>query len=169
MKPLTTAEKDAYLQSHLRHRMTLLRTLRERRVVRKESFHGSGDVYRCVKDANLIAVRLLLDFLGLCGSRKSGVPSLEKKTRGTGAKFADDIYVEHFIGRQLTPADVPNQLHNVLAGVYCRADKELAHLTTTFDDAYNTEERLIAAATAIENLLEQYLFKPLGYPTPPID
>jgi hypothetical protein len=77
--------------------------------------------------------------------------------------------IDQFIERLLVPSDVPCQFHEILAAVYCRADKELAHLTTTSDDAYNTEDKLIEAATAVESLLEQHLFRPLGVDLPEMD
>ena len=43
------------MREHLRHRLTLLRTLRDRTAA-GYSFAGQGDIYRCVKDSNLIAV-----------------------------------------------------------------------------------------------------------------
>jgi isopenicillin N synthase-like dioxygenase len=68
MKTMDDATKSEYLKKHFRHRMTLLRTLRERKK-KNESYQNRGDIYRCVKDSNLIAVRLWLDFMGLKGVR----------------------------------------------------------------------------------------------------
>jgi hypothetical protein len=168
MSPLTDHEKQTFLMTHLRHRLTLLRTLRERKRT-GESYQGRGDIYRCVKDSNLIAVRLLLDFMGLKGVRRPTGFTLEPIPRRTAGKYAADVKIDQFIGHLLTPRDVPVASHDVLAAVYCRADKELAHLTTTSDDAYNTEDKLIEAATAVESLLEQHLFRPLGVDLPEMD
>lgn len=134
-----------------------------------ESYQDRGDIYRCAKDSNLIAVRLWLDFLGLKGVRTASGLALQQSLRKTGQKYADDVMIDQFIGRLLVPSDVPCQFHEILAAVYCRADKELAHLTTTSDDTYNTEDKLIEAATAVESLLEQHLFSPLGVPLPEMD
>jgi hypothetical protein len=49
-----------------------------------------------------------------------------------------------------TPADIPQISHRILAGVYNRADKELAHLTSTFNDEFHQEDILIEAATIVE-------------------
>jgi len=168
LKAMNDDTKREYLTKHLRHRLTLLRTLRERKRT-GESYEGRGDIYRCVKDSNLIAVRLWLDFMGLKGVREASGPVLKESPRKTGTKYADDVKIDQFTGRLLVPGDVPSEFHVTLAAVYCRADKELAHLTATTDDAYNSEDKLIEAATAVEGLLNQRLFGPLGMPLPEMD
>src|SRR5882724_6593042 len=115
MTALTQTERDNFLRKHLRHRLTLLRTLRERKRS-GHNYQGQGDIYRCVKDSNLIAVRLILDFLGLKGEFDGSDYTLMGSERG--AKFADDIKIDQFIGRLLTPADVPASSQRILAGVY---------------------------------------------------
>lgn len=168
MTILTQIEKDKFLGDHLRHRLTLLRTLRERKTI-GHSYQGEGDIYRCVKDSNLIAVRLLLDFLGLKGDLNNKAYSLELNPRKTGPKFKDDIKIDQFCQRLLTPLDVPQEFHRILAGVYNRADKELAHLTSTFNDEFNEEDILIEAATIVESLLHTHLYSPLGKQLPAMD
>ncbi|MGA2030520.1 MAG: hypothetical protein ABSG87_10670, partial [Verrucomicrobiota bacterium] len=131
-------EQNEFLRNHFRHRLTLLRCLRER----KRSGHiyqGEGDIYRCVKDSNLFAVRLWLDFLGLKGELENGDYKLLENPRKKGPKFADDVMIDQFIGHLLKPTDIPVQNQRILAGVYKRADKELAHLTKTFNDEFNEE------------------------------
>jgi hypothetical protein len=164
MTTLTQMERDKFLRGHLRHRLTLLRTLRERKRC-KHSYQGEGDIYRCVKDSNLIAARLILDFFGLKGEFDGSDYKLMPSPR----KFADDVKIDQFIGRLLTPADVPASSRRVLAGVYKRADKELAHLTSTFNEAFNKEDVLIDAATAIEDLLQKFLYARLGEQLPQMD
>lgn len=168
MQSLSVREKQDYLTRHLRHRLTLLRTLRERKKS-GYSYAQQGDVYRCVKDSNLIAVRLLMDFLGLRAEVGVAGPELRPAPRRSGPRYADDVKVDQFIGRLLVPSDVPAEHIRTLAGVYLRADKELAHLTTRFDDEYNQEDRLIDAATAVEQLLERFLYAPTRESLPPID
>lgn len=129
--------------------------------------HERGDIYRCVKDSNLLAVRLLLDFVGLKGEYRNGRYSLTPSPRKTGRKYQDDVKIDQFIGRLLTPKDVPSESHTLLAGVYRRADKELAHLTLTFNKRFNEETALIDAATAIEELLQTFLYG--THPLPPMD
>jgi hypothetical protein len=168
MTALTPTERDKFLRKDLRHRLTLLRTLRERKRS-GHNYQGQGDIYRCVKDSNLIAVRLILDFLGLKGELDGSDYRLMGSERQRGAKFADDIKIDQFIGRLLTPADVPVSSQRILAGVYKRADKELAHLTSTFNEEFNEEDILIEAATAVEDLLQRFLYAPQGEQVPPMD
>lgn len=168
MNPLSNRQKRVYLRKHLRHRLTLLRTLRER-ARNGESYTGRGDIYRCVKDANLIAVRLLLDFVGLRGVNDGGGFRLVASPRKNGQRFQDDVKIDQFIGRLLDPNDVPKRFHTTLAGVYCRGDKELAHVTTNFSGRYNTEQALIRAATAVETVLKAKLYDQLGEPLPEVD
>jgi hypothetical protein len=166
MTTLTQTDKDKFLKEHFAHRLTLLRTLRERKR-RGHNYQGQGDIYRCVKDSNLVAVRLILDFLGVKGEFDGTDYKLTPKPRT--AQFADDVKIDQFIGRLLRPADVAASSQRILAGVYKRADKELAHLTTTFNNEFNEEDALIAAATAVEDLLQRFLYGPLNRPLPPMD
>lgn len=55
----------------------------------------------------------------------------------------------------------------MLAGVYRRADKELAHLTLKFNKPFNEEKALIDAATAIEGLIQKFVYE--GKQLPPIN
>ena len=164
MVNLTQIEKDKFLQGHFRHRLTLLRTFRERKM-NEHNYQGPGDIYRCVKDSNLNAVRLFLDFLGLKGDLKNGnyllIPSLRK--------FQDDVKIDQFIGKLLSPNDVPQSSRRTLAGVYKRADKELAHMTSTFTDEFNQPDILVEAATIIEDLLQKHLYGFLGEKMPEMD
>jgi hypothetical protein len=159
MQALSDSEKRDYRHRHLRHRLTLLRTLRERKKA-GYSYPQQGDIYRCVKDGNLIAVRLFMDFLGIRGESTPAGVSLCRAKRRNGKRVDDDVKIDQFIGRLLTPNDVPDVDKRVLAGVYLRANKELAHLTTRFNDEFNQEDALIHAATAIESLLERHLYAP---------
>jgi hypothetical protein len=143
-----------------------LRTLRERTKT-GYNFKEQGDIYRCVKDSNLVAVRLLLDFLGLKGVYHKGRYRLVPSPRRSRAKWQDDVKVDQFIGRLLTPKDVPRTSRTLLAGIYRRADKELAHLTLKFNKPFNQEKALIDAATAIESLFQQFVYD--GKPLPPMD
>ncbi|MBK7434192.1 MAG: hypothetical protein IPI66_10035 [Chitinophagaceae bacterium] len=163
MTNLTQTDKDEFLDKHLRHRLTLLRTFRERKIL-GHNYQGEGDIYRCVKDSNLIAVRLILDFLGLRGECVGTAYSLV--TTSITSRRSDDIKIDQFGFQLLTPADIPQVKHRLLAGVYKRADKELAHLTSTFNDEFNEEDILIEAATIVEGLLEKYLYTPLGKQLP---
>src|SRR5437773_9547371 len=114
MTTLTPTERDKFLREHLRHRLTLLRTLRERKKC-GHNYQGQGDIYRCVKDSNLNAVRLILDFLGLMGELDGSDYKLTENPRKLSWK--DDIKLDQFIGRLLKPVEVPASLQRVLAGV----------------------------------------------------
>lgn len=161
---LTKREQEKFLNKHLRHRLTLLRTLRERNKV-DHNYQGKGDIYRCVKDSNLMAVRLLLDFLGLKGRLTGRTYSLITIT----SRWPDDIKIDNFGLSLVTPANVPKRYRKTLAGVYLRADKELAHLTSKFNNEFNKEAVLIKAATFVELLLEKFLYAPLGKTLPTMD
>ncbi|HEX7469659.1 MAG TPA: hypothetical protein VF437_02840, partial [Verrucomicrobiae bacterium] len=53
-----------------------------------------------------------------------------------------------------------------------RADKELAHLTKTFNDEFNTAKKIVEAIALIERLLQEHLYKiykKIGMPMPPVD
>jgi hypothetical protein len=161
MTHLTQIEQDKFLDGHLHHRLTLLRTLRDRKII-GHNYQGKADIYCCVKDSNLIAVRLLLDFLGLKGKFDGNSYSLESNLK----RYNDDIRIDQFDLQLLTPTDVPEISHRILAGVYNRADKELAHLTSKFNDEFNQEDVLVKAATVVEGLLQKYLYTPLGKQLP---
>ncbi len=166
MKKLTPYTKRRFLREHLRHRLTLLRTLRARTKA-GYNFQGQGDIYRCVKDSNLGGVRLLLDFLGLKGVYHKGRFRLVQSSRRNGPKWQDDVKIDQFIGRLLTPHDVPKNSRRLLAVVYRRADKELAHLTLKFNKPFNEEKALIDSATALERLFQQFVY--VGKPLPAMD
>jgi hypothetical protein len=114
-----------------------------------------------------VLVRLLLDFLGLRGEYHKGRFRLVESPRKNGAKWQDDVKIDQFIGRLLTPRDIPKQSRRLLAGVYRRADKELAHLTLKFNKAFNEEKALIDSATALESLFQQFVYD--GKPLPAMD
>jgi hypothetical protein len=61
MDLLSKEEQKKYFDSHLRHRLTLLLALRNRKNI-DYSYDNQGDFYRCAKDNNLIGVRLFMDF-----------------------------------------------------------------------------------------------------------
>jgi hypothetical protein len=110
-----------------------------------------------------------LDFLGLKGELENGDYKLLENPRKKGPKYADDVMIDQFVGHLLKPTDVPVQNQRTLAGVYKRADKELAHLTTTFNDEFNEENVLIDAATTIETLLQKFLYEKFKEQLPKMD
>jgi len=148
----------------------LLQTLKDRKAKGYNFTTGQGDIYRCVKDSNLIAVRLLLDFLGLKAKfdKVTLVYSLFTNER-KAKKDEDDIKIDQFRSKLLSPTDLPRGSERILAGVYIRADKELAHLTSTSHDEFNTECILIQAATIVEDLMLKFLYAPHNRTLPDID
>jgi hypothetical protein len=56
-----------------------------------------------------------------------------------------------------------------LAGVYKRADKELAHLTGTFNDDFNKDEVVDEAAQLVEKMLNTHLYTVVNEQMPEID
>jgi hypothetical protein len=164
-KELTKEQKRDFFDNHLAHRLTLLRCLRNRSL-QTSIWKGKGDIYRCVKDSNLIAVRLFMDFLGLKGIYNGN--NYELIQNPNPDRFKDDVKLDRFRGELLKPSDVSQHFHKLLAGIYARADKELAHLTLIFNEEFNQEEKLIEAATVIEQLLKEFLYDPLKEQLPPI-
>lgn len=104
-----------------------------------------------------------MDFLGLKGEYQKGRLRLIASKR----KYPNDVKVDQFFGRLLQPSDVPKGARRVLAGVYGRADKELAHLTLKFNKTFNEEKALIEAATAVESLIQKFVYD--GKQLPAID
>lgn len=111
-----------------------------------------------------------MDFLGLKGKEdRQGKYSLMcspladkiAKQNPIDKKFENDISLYHFTNRFISPNDLDNKTNSFLAAVYARGDKELAHMTSTFDDDHNTEETLIKASSIVEELIKEHLYKPL--------
>jgi hypothetical protein len=163
---MTRLDKKEFTQKHLKHRLTLLRTLRERKK-NGYLYDVQNDIYRCVKDSSLIAVRLLSDFLGFRVKFENGHYSLTEITEKQ--KRADDVRLDKFVDKLLCLKDLSIEDQRILWGVLIRADKELAYITSKFDDEFNTEEALIKAATIVEHLLKKNLYDALGEELPEMD
>ncbi len=157
MKTLDDQEKEEYFEKHFPHRLTLLRTFPNRH---GRIWTGEGDLYCCAKDSCLFAIRLWIDFFGLKSS--DGSILIENKGRG------DDVKIEAFVGKLIDVHDPLVVTHAILLSrIYKRGDKEIAHMTATFDDEYNTEEKLIRAADVIVKILKKHLYDPCGRSLPP--
>lgn len=154
MRELTDEEKNDFLEKHIRHRLTLLLTFKKR--AGEDNFEQQNDLYCCAKDSSLIAIRMFLNFLGLKDDKKSGDPIL------IPFKGQDkDVQLSQFVGKLISPESIPEEDGKLLAGVYRRGDKELAHLTLIYNDEFNEPANLIKATTLIENLLKTHLYGPL--------
>jgi hypothetical protein len=170
---LTEAQKDDFFERHLRHRLTLLRAFQyrckqeENSVPEGERWRGRGDIYRCLKDSALISMRLLLEAMGLQGSCDNGTYKLEQAKQ---SRFDDDVRIDQLGGEEslaiLSSIDTTDRC--LLAGIYCRAHKELAHLTLTYDDKFNTQEVMLEGAGLVEGLIRKHLYEKVGKEFPPI-
>lgn len=146
-------EKKEWL-SHVQHRLTLLRTFRDRL---KEG-PIEGDFHRCCKDSALISIRLLAEAMGL--SLDKDQTKIEKRRRG--GKHADDVWFEDIGGCSVEPDKLTDEERTLLFRMFFRANKELAHLTKTQDKQYNRRERMVAAIDLVERLVEEHFYKKIG-------
>ncbi len=72
----------------------------------------------------------------------------------------DDILIDQLGGILPDPSSwlLTAEQARLLAGVYKRGDKELAHLTGTFNEEFNKDEVVDDAAQLIEKMLNTYLY-----------
>jgi hypothetical protein len=171
VRQLTLAEQEGFRKAHLPHRLTLLRTFRDRvkeKQQRKGIWQGEGDIYRCLKDSALISIRLFLEAMGLQGCCDTAKNSYLLTMRE--GRRADDVWIDQLGGMLVDPGDhdlISDQDHRILAGIYCRASKELAHLTVADEGEFNTEEALIRGVDSVERLLRTHLYEKVGWEWPP--
>jgi len=172
VKELPPGEQKDYRQRHFAHRLTLLHCFASRRV-NNFDWNFKGDLFRCAKDSALISVRLFLSAMGLKGdfdqARKDFV--LRKNTALRNCRKDDDILIDQLGGELPDPGSwsLSADDERLLAGVYKRADKELAHLTATFNDEFNKEEAVDRASRLVERLLNEYLYARVNEKMPDID
>src|SRR4051812_24714872 len=153
-KAMTANERQAWLP-HIQHRLTLLRTFRDRLA---DSSPVPGDYHRCCKDSALISIRLFVEALGLCCH-----PTSDKlKKRSPQTKKDDDIWFEDIGGCSVEPKDLTPTQHVLLSRMLRRANKELAHLTKTQDEEFNRREKLIAAIDLVESLVNRHFYIKIG-------
>ena len=83
----------------------------------------------------------------------------------------DDILIDQLGGELPNPASwsLSTDEARLLGAVYKRADKELAHLTTTFNDEFNTDDNIDKASRLVERLLNEYLYTRVNEKMPAID
>lgn len=172
MRQLSPNEQKKYRQRHFRHRLTLLRCYTHRRA-RGFDWNTKGDLFRCAKDSALISIRLFLSAMGLKGhfDQKSQDFTLIENTKLRNCRDCDDILIDQLGGTFPDPSSWslnPKQAR-LLAGVYKRADKELAHLTATFNDEFNTDEVVDEAAQLVEKMLDTHLYTVVKEKMPEID
>jgi hypothetical protein len=160
---LSDEEIGKFLDAHLPHRLTLLRTFRERKST--VDIAGCGDIYRCLKDSALISIRLLLEAMGLKGHHEGGAYSL---VPDPCPKKPDDVKIDLLGGEPVDPPSIPLDDQRVLAGIYCRASKELAHLTLTYNDEFNDPERILLGIDLVQGLIQKHLYAKIGRELPPL-
>ena len=130
-------------------------------------------MFRCSKDSALICIRLFLAAMGLKGhfdqKRKDFVLIENSKLRN--CRDYDDILVDQLGGVLPDPTSwsLTADEARLLAGVYKRADKELAHLTAAFNDEFNDDEAIDRASRAVVTLLNKHLYSLVHEDLPKID
>jgi hypothetical protein len=179
MKTLSDSEKKEFLKSHLAHRLTLLRTFKERQNWLKDEMNPPnnrrhGDLARCAKDSALISIRLLSGAMALRVLKtpgKSGNFALfdYREKRVKDLRKDDDIWLDDLGGTLPKTDDLTEENKRLLVGVLKRADKELAHLTKTFDNEFNTAKIIVEAIDIIERLINEHLYIKVGVTMPLVD
>jgi hypothetical protein len=172
LKKLPSSKQKNYRQRHFRHRLTLLRCFASRRA-NNFDWNSKGDLFRCAKDSALISIRLFLNSMGLRGdfdsARKDFVLKKDDKLRRN--RRGDDILIDQLGGRLPDPRSwsLSAEEARLLAGVYKRANKELAHLTETFNEEFNKEEAIDRASRLVERLLNECLYSRVNERMPDMD
>jgi hypothetical protein len=164
---LTVQERDDFFSAHLPHRLTLLRAFRDRQNW-GGNWQGTGDIYRCLKDSALISIRLFLQAMGLKGKYDVTQQDYRLERRNPSPRFLDDVYIDQLGGQLVDPATIKIDDQRLLAGIYCRAEKELAHLTTHDEAKFNTSNALIEGINLVEGLLRLNLYDKVGRQLPPV-
>jgi hypothetical protein len=127
---------------------------------------------RCTKDSALIAIRLLANAMGLKVQTQNGKAELVDYTKWVKKAKKDDVLIDQ-LGGVLVQLNDPELSklsdQKLLLGLLMRADKELAHLTTTFDPVHNTEQNMLQAIGLVEKLINSHLYKRVGRSLPMVD
>jgi hypothetical protein len=146
---LTEAQKVAFLDKHIPHRLCLLTTFRDRQPWFRERIgHPDCDLLRAAKDSALISIRMFAEFLGL--------KTVDGKRNGA-------VFVDMLGGTRAPMEDLPNKERSVIGGLLRRANKELAHLTCDYTghDEFGTARALVDGINIVERLLREHLYEPL--------
>ena len=154
---LTSEERVAFLDRHIPHRLCLLTTFRDRQAWFKQRINNPDcDLLRVSKDAALISIRLLAQFLGLGLDR--GDP--RRLTERSGNGQPDDVFVDMLGGKRVRLTDLSEAERLVIEGLLRRASKELAHLTSDYSDhdTFNKARAFKVGIDTIERLLHTHLY-----------
>lgn len=172
MRTLSVDDQKEYRQRHFAHRLALLPYYSSRRAASFD-WNTKGDLFRCAKDSALICIRLFLCAMGLKGhfDRKKETFILIENSKLRDRRDYDDILIDQLGGALPDPASwsLTADEARLLAGVYKRADKELAHLTVTFNDEFNDDEVIGGASRLVVTLLSQHLYSLVHEDLPKID
>jgi hypothetical protein len=153
---LTQKQRDDFFKYHLPHRLCLLMTFRDRQPWFEERIgQRDGDLLRASKDATLISIRLFANFLGLklkSGQMVEGFASKDK--------YPKDVDVRDLGGDPARLNDLNADDRMTLEELLKRADKELAHLTSTFADQlkFNTAAIMVRGIDIIDRLLRTKVY-----------
>jgi hypothetical protein len=164
---VTVQERDDFFSAHLPHRLTLLRAFRDRQSW-GGNWQGTGDIYRCLKDCALISMRLFLQAMGFKGKYDGTQQYYKLERSNPGTRRSDDVWIDQLGGQLVDPITIKTGDRSLLAGIYCRADKELAHLTTHDEGKFNTPNALIEGINLVESLLQLNLYNKVGRQFPPV-
>jgi hypothetical protein len=171
MRQLSPSERKDFRQRHFAHRLTLLRCFTSRRGTHFD-WNSTGDLFRCSKNSALISIRLFLSAMGLKGhfDQRRNDFILEEDERVRKYRRDDDILIDQLGGQLPDPRSwsLSADEARLLAGVYKRADKELAHLTATFNDEFNSDDAIDRALRLVERLLNECLYSPVNEKMPEI-
>ena len=154
---LTADQKDDFFKYHLPHRLCLLIAFRDRQPWFAERIgQKDGDLLRTSKDATLISIRLFANFLGLKLNRSC------QMVEGFALKkdWPNDVNVIDLGGVSATLNDLTADDRTTLEELLKRADKELAHLTSSFADQlkFNTAAIMVKGIDIIERLLREKVY-----------
>ena len=169
---LTPGQKDEFFEAHLPHRLCLLMAFRDRQPWFKERIgQKDGDLLRTSKDATLISIRLFANFLGLKLNRSCQMVG----DFASRKDWPNDVNVIDLGGAPARLDDLTADDRTTLEELLKRADKELAHLTSSFADQlkFNSAAIMVRGIDIIERLLREKVYavardqngRPYPFPT----
>ena len=103
--------------------------------------------------------------MGLKGHHEGGAYSL---VPDPCPKKPDDAKIDLLGGEPVDPSSIPLDDQRVLAGIYCRASKELARLTLTYNDEFNDPEKMLLGIDLVQGLIQKHLYAKIGRELPPL-
>ena len=130
MRQLSSSEQQDYRQRHFRHRLTLLPCFSQRRRAGFD-WNTKGDLFRCAKRPHFHSPFFIaMGLKGYFDPRSTEILFWDENAKLRNCRDYDDILIDQLGGTLPNPSSwslSPKQAR-LLAGVYKRANKELAHL-----------------------------------------